>query len=95
MSELKFGKADLRSGDVVLRRNGLVEIVILEHNVLVSEDGFDRLNELSDTLEDTSSELYPADEEWDIIEVRRPVCPSDCQYSAFESKRGVVVFHRD
>lgn len=90
-----FTKADLRSGDVVLRRNGLVEIVIVEHDVLVSQEGFDRLSELSDTLEDTASGISAADREWDIVEVRRPVRRSDCQFSAFESKRGVVVFHRD
>lgn len=89
-----FTKADLRNGDVVLRRNGSVEIVIVEHNALVSRDGFNRLSELSDTLKDIPSGGFPADEEWDVIAVRRPVRPSDCLFTAFDDELGELVFSR-
>ena len=38
-----FTKSDLRSGDVVVRRNGDAEIVCLETKTLILPDGFDKI----------------------------------------------------
>lgn len=85
----KFTKADLKSGDVVLRRNGFVEIVCRETDTLISKDGFNRLSEIN---EDLTSGLSFAD--WDIIAVRRPKKPHECQFCAFASEYGELIYER-
>lgn len=91
MSENKnFTKFDLKSGDVILRRNGNVEIVCLETGSLISRDGFDIL---SDVHEDLTDE-YNSDCEYDIIAVRRPRRPADCQFCAFDLRWGELVYER-
>ena len=85
----KFTKADLKSGDVVLRRNGSVEIVCLETGSLISKDGFNRLSEIN---EDLTSGLSFAD--WDIIAGRRPKKPHECQFRAFASEYGELIYER-
>lgn len=85
----KFTKADLKSGDVVLRRNGVVEIVCREANSLILKD---RFNYLSNVNDDLTSGLGFA--EWDIIAVRRPRNPQECQFKAFDKRYGELVYER-
>ena len=85
----KFTKADLKSGDVVLRRNGFVEIVCRESNSLISKDYFNYLSNINDDL---TSGLGFA--EWDIIAVRRPRKPHECRFNAFDNRFGELVYER-
>lgn len=86
----KFTKADLKSGDVVLRRNGSVEIVCLETGALIRRDGFNILDELTDDLLSTFND----DDSDDIIAVRRPKQPYHCQFCAFDEELGELVYER-
>lgn len=84
-----FTKNDLKNGDVVICRNGTVEIVCVETDTLITRDGF---NCLSDIQYDLCDNL---DLNWDIMKVRRPAKQSDCNFSAFEYHYGNLVFDRD
>ena len=88
----KFTKADLKSGDVVLRRNGVVEIVCRETDSLVSKNGFSYLSEVNEDL--TYSYGFKPDLDWDIIAVRRPRNPQECQFKAFDKRYGELVYER-
>lgn len=85
-------KADLRNGDVVLRRNGDVEILmsgVLNGRFIDKYNGQGEMTSLSDdlTVEAVSAR--------DIIAVRRPNDISDMSFDAFEKKLGRLVYERD
>lgn len=84
-----FTKKDLQNGDVVLKRNGNVEILILPLGTLVAQHHWNKLDHIRDDL--TSS----IDSECDIVAVRRPTCDSDCCFDVFESKLGELVYDRE
>ena len=86
----KFTKADLKSGDVVLRRDGSVEIVCIETGTLIRKDEFNILDELTDDLLSTFND----DDSDDIIAVRRPKQPYHCQFCAFDEGLGELVYER-
>lgn len=88
----KFTKSDLKTGDVVLRRNGLVEIVFLETESLINKGGF---NLLSKVEEDLTAEKDLCSKNWDIMAVRRPQEPGDCVFLAFDHKFGKLVYDRE
>lgn len=92
MATLKptFTKSDLKDGDFILRRNKDVEVVILSLGALTGAKGF---MVLADTNEDFSDKS--GDTNWDIIEVRRPKHPYECQFTCFESNLGEVVYNRE
>ena len=87
----KFTKADLKSGDVVLRRDGSVEIVCIETGTLIRKDEFNILDELTDDLTD----IFKDDDSDDVIAVRRPKQPYECQFCAFDEGPGELVYERD
>lgn len=89
-----FTKADLKSGDVVLRRRGDVEIVCLETGTFIRQTG--GWNELSDINEDLTCEPYRdySMSDGDIVAVRRPTKPGDCRFSAFDEKAGELIYDR-
>ena len=85
----EFTKADLKTGDVVLRRNGKVEIVNRELETFITPkkwNDFDEMNE--DLTANTKSE-------YDIVAVRRPCEKSDCQFKAFEYRWGTLIYERE
>jgi hypothetical protein len=85
-----FAKGNLKTGDVILRRNGEVEIVNRELKMFIRKEGW---NSFDDECEDLTTR-YP-DNGWDIIAVRRPIEPSDCRFRAFELKLGTLVYERE
>lgn len=85
-----FTKSDLKDGDMVLRRNGVVEVVILSLGVLTGAEGYMLLADTNEDFSDINGE-----EDWDIIEVRRPKHPYECQFTCFESNLGEVVYNRE
>lgn len=91
MEEKKvFTKSDLKNGDVIKKRNGNVEIVVLPIGTLVTRTlGY---NVLKDINEDLTSKLEFT---YDIVSVRRPKNPSDCSFSAFEDDLGELVYNRE
>ena len=85
-----FTKADFKTGDVILRRDGDVEIVIKELGILVRNDG--EYNTLYAINDDLTSDHGA---ERDIVAVRRPTRDFHCVFSAFERKRGTLVYERE
>lgn len=85
----KFTKADLKTGDIILRRDGDVEILIKEFDVLIRNDG--EYNELRGIKEDLTS-FRSIDR--DVIAVRRPTDACHCVFSAFDYNRGTLVYER-
>jgi uncharacterized protein with von Willebrand factor type A (vWA) domain len=83
-----FTKDDLQTGDVILRRNGNVEIVNRELGMFICQSGF---NDLDDTREDLTDKI---DDIYDIIAVRRPQDKIECQFDAFTYKYGELVYDR-
>lgn len=83
-----FTKADLKTGDVVLKRNGEVEIINRELGMLICKSGW---NDLKDVREDLTSIL---NDRYDIIAVRRPEDKGDCNFEVFEHKWGKLVYER-
>ena len=88
----KFTKADLKSGDVVLSVNGDVKIVCIETGTLIQRDGFSSLYELTDDLKCIYSDKE--DNFDDIVAVRRPKQPYECQFCAFDEGFGELVYER-
>ena len=84
----KFTKANLKTGDVIKRRNGWVEIVNLELGMLIKQTGWNNLDGVREDLTDTIGKEY------DIVEVRRPITKGDCQFLAFEHGWGTLVYER-
>lgn len=87
-----FTKNDLQNGDVIKKRNGSVEIVVLPLGTLVTNDNISGFNELSDIREDLTSKLG---DNYDIIAVRRPTNVNHCRFAAFEHKNGDLVYDRE
>jgi hypothetical protein len=84
----EFTKADLKTGDVVLRRNGYVEIVNRDMEMFINKDSWMNFDTLSDDLREMG------DSEWDIIAVRRPEQKHHCQFIAFDKELGTLVYER-
>lgn len=84
-----FTKADLKTGDVVLRRNGDVEIVNRELQMFIRKNGWTDLNDINADLASTLG-----GKDWDIVSVRRPLHKSDCLFDAFEKEFGALVYKR-
>ena len=85
----KFTKADLKSGDVVLSRDGCVGIVCRETGTFIRKDGFNQIVELTDDLRS----IFDDDSD-DIVAVRRPKQPYECQFCAFDEGFGELVYER-
>ena len=84
-----FTKKDLRNGDVIKKRNGSVEIVVLPIGTLVVHPvGHNLLTNINDDL---TSNVY---RDYDIVAVRRPTHPGDCSFNAFADEFGELVYER-
>ena len=85
----EFTKADLKTGDVIQRRNGKVEIVFLPHQATICQDhGWNDLNLCQGDLTDKNNKA------WDIVAVRRPERTGHCQFDTFELMLGTLVYER-
>jgi hypothetical protein len=84
-----FTKANLKTGDVVKRRNGDVEIVNRELGMLIRSDGgWNDLDSINDDLSNHVGKKY------DIIAVRRPNVKAHCSFCAFELDYGALIYER-
>jgi hypothetical protein len=88
-TENKFTKADLKSGDVCVARNGDVEIVCLETDTLILTESFNYLDDINDDLTD-----YEDEKEFDIVKVYRPTRPHHCQFDPHAYEQGELVYER-
>ena len=82
-----FTKNNLRTGDFVLRANGVEEVFIKEAGVFIGIEGYMRFISLADDLTE------PGDDEWDIVKVRRPIETHHYQFDC--PNFGKVVYERE
>ena len=87
-----FTKDDLKTGDVVLRRDGSVGIFIKDPNLIIFKS---RLNTYLDPCYYDYHLLSKTYSHYDIMKVIRPMAVSDICYDAFEKKLGKLVYERD
>ena len=83
-----FTKADLQTGDVCKQRNGVVQIYMKDLSMFITTDGWNKAESFHDDL----THIYG--DEYDIVAVRRPTKQHHCQFSAFDSKLGDLVYER-
>ena len=86
-----FTKEDLKTGDVLLRRDGAVEIYNGELDMLILQEDWD---DPSHIRLDLTSEITS---DADIMAIRRPIAKSSCIFGAFEEghERGILVYQRE
>ena len=87
-----FTKNDLKNGDVIKKRNGSVEIVVLPLGTLVTNDKISGFNILDDIRDDLTSSI---DDKYDVVAVRRPTEVHHCRFSAFKDELGDLVYDRE
>ena len=86
-----FTKSDLKNGDVVVRRNGWVEVVIVDLDVMVSKNGWDSLSDIKEDLTDEESDAF--DNEYDIVKVYRPIEKYACTFNNYT--KGKLMYDRE
>lgn len=86
-----FTKEDLKTGDILLRRDGAVEIYNGELDMLILQEDWD---DPSHIRLDLTSEITS---DADIMAIRRPIAKSSCIFGAFEKghERGILVYQRE
>lgn len=89
-----FTKKDLKNGDVIVRRNGWVEIVCVDLGVFITTNGWNDRSELNDDLTDSDNRWFDSDE-YDIVEVYRPKEKCQCQFNPDCYEKGELVYYRE
>lgn len=84
-----FTKADLKNGDVIKKRNGDVEILVLPLGTLVCKSGYNDLEDIHDDLTSKCGDKF------DIEAVRRPTRNWHCAFRAFDDELGELVYDRE
>lgn len=84
-----FTKTDLRSGDVIIKRNGAVEIVCVETGTLICCNGFNFLRQINENLTSRNGHIY------DIIDIYRPESPQHCAFFKENYEQGRHIYHRE
>lgn len=90
MKKKQFTKSDLKTGDVILRRNGFVEIANCELKMFIEQNGWTDFDDINSDL----THLIGGSD-WDIIAVRRPNKKHECRFNAFDKKLGTLVYERN
>jgi hypothetical protein len=85
--EKTFTKADLKNGDVVQTYNNEVFIVCVETGTLIGRNGYCNLSSYK-------TDLTCFNDDYTIVAVRRPKAPNHCQFCAFNSEFGKLVYER-
>ena len=82
----EFTKVDLKTGDVVLRRDESVGIVFREFESLIHKSGWNTLEDVNEDLTNIFNRSY------DIVAVRRPKKGHECRFDAFKLELGTLVY---
>ena len=87
----EFTKDDLKTGDLVMHRNGGIRIVIKDARMIIGiiPGEWFYFSMFDDDLN------HILDHEFDIIAVRRPTYISELSFDAFDKKLGELVYERD
>ena len=84
----KFTKADLKTGDIVMQRDGTIQITNRELGMFITNDWWNDMDSFNSEL------INYMDEQFDIIAVRRPQKKSDCTFQAFKNESGILIYKR-
>lgn len=85
-----FTKSDLKNGDVIVYRNGRVNIICVDTGTCITpNESFNFLSDIRKDLTDYCRESY------DIVDVYRPKNPSHCSFSEYLYKKGEHIYHRE
>lgn len=84
----EFTKADLRTGDVVMQRDGVIQIANCELGMFITNDWWNDMDSFDLDL------THNMKEEHDIVAVRRPLQKQDCNFKAFRYECGILVYER-
>lgn len=84
-----FTKADLKTGDVIQCKGGLVGIVIRELDTIVTQGSY---LDMANYEQNLTSRF--GNENYDIVAVRRPKKKGDCQLLAFKYQWGDLIYER-
>ena len=85
-----FTKNDLKNGDVIKKRDGAVEILVLPLGTLICSDGhFNDISDIRDDLTNKNGYFH------DIVAVRRPTDKHHCKFRAFADELGELVYDRE
>ena len=84
-----FTKAELKTGDIIKQRDGMVSIVNADFNMAITQNGWINLSYYNDDLTSTHNK------DFDIIAVRRPEHPGECQFNAFDLKFGILIYEQE
>lgn len=79
-----FRKRDIKDGDVIVRRNGDVEIAMIKYNMFITKDGWNDFEYIGEDL--TYCDIYGSNgwEEYDIMQVYRPIKKYGCVLKVFD-----------
>lgn len=83
-----FTKADLKTGDVVMLRDGTVQIANCELGMFITPKWWNDIDAYNLDL------TYKCDERFDIVAVRRPTSKTHCTFAAFTYEFGTLVYER-
>ena len=89
-----FTKSDLKNGDVIVRRNGNVGVVMVDLGVLIADDGWNDLDDINEDLTDCDTIVYD-DEGYDIVKVYRPRSKYQCQFYSDAYTDGELIYDRE
>ena len=84
----EFTKEDLRTGDVVMQRDGTIQIANCELGMFITNDWWNDMDSFSSDL------IHNMDKNFDIIAVRRPIEKTDCTFKAFKYESGILIYER-
>ena len=84
-----FTKEDLKTGDVIQCRGGLVGIVIRELDTIVTQCSY---LDMANYEQDLTSRF--GNDKFDIVAVRRPKKKGDCQLLACKYQWGDLIYER-
>ena len=84
----EFTKADLKTGDVVMQRDGTIQIANCELGMFITNDWWNDMDSFSSDL------THNMGKEFDIVAIRRPIQKTDCTFKAFKYESGILVYER-
>lgn len=90
----KITQAQLKTGDIILHKNGHVSVFIREFEVFLNASGLKSdLCHLGDFTNDL--EAIWCDDGNTVVAIRRPMTSTSCDFGAFEDDLGVLIYERE
>lgn|SRR5574344_1027623 len=92
-----FRKRDIKDGDVIVRRNGDVEIAMIKYNMFIAADGWNDFEHIREDL--TYCNTYGSNGcgKYDIVQVYRPIKKYGCILKVYDDNNisQVLIYDRE